>query len=195
VHRDAGALVFDVTVWKFVEQLLQAVREATHALDRHREIGMCRAVAMDFNLQPMKARMVDMIGQLGSTPQIVEAPAADDAERHRWPAREGHQQIVALERQFRRCGVWIEFGNRSVEIKQKNKRGPGRAALDGSLHLRKHLVERLNEKAGMNHGAHRRPGGVRVERPVFDIEPACHEIIVAGKSLRMRVNHSGQGRA
>ena len=50
------------------------------------------------------------------------------------------QQLVALRRQLRRGGVGIEFGQRAVEIKQKNKRGVGRAASNLGLYFRQHLA-------------------------------------------------------
>ena len=108
-------------------------------LDRARQIGMRGALAVDLDLEAVKAGVIHVIRQARAAPQVVEAPAADDAERDRGLLRDPHQQVVALRGQFRRGGVRIEFGQGAVEIKQKNKRGLGRAAFHRGLHVRQHL--------------------------------------------------------
>ena len=59
----------------------QAGRESFDARFRRGQIGMRGAIAVDLDLQAVQAGVIDVIGQARARAQVIEAPAADDAER------------------------------------------------------------------------------------------------------------------
>jgi hypothetical protein len=145
VNRDAGTLVFDDHTGELFDQPAQAGRKSFDPRFSRGQVGMGGAFAADLNLQPMKAGVIHVIGQARARAQVIEAPAADDAERNTRRAADRAEQLPALRSQLGRGGIGIEFRERSVGVEEQHKRGAGRAPRHLGLNFRKHLTEHLHQ--------------------------------------------------
>ena len=106
-------------------QCRRPVRGAAAAPERPSgalEIGMMPAAIADFHFHPMQPRVVAARRQRGATPQVWNAPAADDADERLRLGRDVAEPLAADVGEHRHRRIGMELGQRAVEIRQEHER-------------------------------------------------------------------------
>ena len=147
MHGDTRVLVFEQRARKLVAQRLERARPVRETCAAASRSGCAGATAADLDLHPVQAGEIDAIGQLRARAQVVEAAAADDAERDAGLRGDAAQQLPSLGGQLRRGGIGMELGERAVEVEQEHEGAVGGPARDRppALHLAPDLLWREND--------------------------------------------------